>query len=148
MYYGLRVCCQINSLQWASEGWKGDFPPRNLKFSYQLFSKKRSFLSFDWVKSNFATIGPLQKYFLATPGKIHFGPPMEKILSTSMFITNLYRCDACGPGFSYTIIPLSIPVLAAASRRLSSSVSPVIRFLFLDLACKKCTYSPGLWSRR
>jgi len=49
--------------------------------------------------------------------------------SKRKFITSLYQLDACGRGFSDTIVPLSITVLVEASRqRLLSSVSPAIRF--------------------
>jgi len=57
-----------------------------------------------------------------------------KLLQNSewQIVTNAYQCDACGRGgFSDTIVPLSIPILVAASRRLSSSVASDIRFLFL-----------------
>jgi len=55
--------------------------------------------------------------------------------SQEQFITNPYQCDACDPGFSDTIGPLSISMLVVASRRLSSSVPPAIRFLFLHFTC-------------
>jgi len=44
-------------------------------------------------------------------------------------------CDACDRGFSDTIVLLSIPMLVVASWRLSSSVPPAIRFLFLHFTC-------------
>ena len=44
------------------------------------------------------------------------------------FITN--QCNACGWCFSDTIVPISIPMLVVASRRLSSSVLTDIRFMF------------------
>jgi len=55
--------------------------------------------------------------------------------SNWQFIINLYQWDTCGRGFSYTILPLSISVLVLAIRRLSSSVSHAIRFLFSILIC-------------
>jgi len=47
------------------------------------------------------------------------------------FITDLCQWDACGQGFSDTIVSLSIPVLVEASRRLSCSFPSAIWFLFL-----------------
>jgi len=48
------------------------------------------------------------------------------IITQQQFITNLYKWDACGRGFSDTIIPLSIAALVVASRRLSSGVSSAV----------------------
>jgi len=61
--------------------------------------------------------------------------------SNKQFIANLYQCDACGWGFTETIVSLSIPVLVVAHRRLSSSVSSFIRFLLFKfdfLHRRKC----------
>ena len=50
-------------------------------------------------------------------------------------ITNLYQWGDCGRGFSDTIVPISLPMLVVARRWLLSSVSPVIRFMFLEWTC-------------
>jgi len=48
---------------WASQ--RGPTPLRILKLDIfsSYFYKKGCFLSFEWWKCNFATFGPLQKYF-------------------------------------------------------------------------------------
>jgi len=51
---------------------------------------------------------------------------------TEVYCSNI-RKDVSDQGSSDTIIPISIPVLVVASRRLPSSVSSAIRFLFVDM---------------
>jgi len=60
-----------------------------------------------------------------------------KLLHNSkyQFITKSYQSDACDRGFSDTIVLLSIPMLVVARWRLSTSVPPAIRFLFLHFTC-------------
>jgi len=61
-------------------------------------------------------------------------------------MTNLYQCGMLVVEASLTLLLLylyiSIPMLVVASRRLLTSVSSAIRFLFLDLTLlysRKCT---------
>jgi len=56
-----------------------------LTFSHQFFAKKGCFLSFEWLKGNFAAFGPPEKIFLAHPWKIHYWPLPGNIPPAPMF---------------------------------------------------------------
>jgi len=62
-----RICSQLSSLAWASEGVREGLGPLDLR---KIFT-----FSFELVRQNLNTVGPNAKYFWPPLGKVHYTPP-------------------------------------------------------------------------
>jgi len=87
MYHTYRSWFLLTSSERSAEGVREAFVSPgfwNLTFSYETFSKKGCFL----VSSGWNEISPL----FGSLGKIHYRPPLEKILPTSMTAAHVRLC--------------------------------------------------------
>ena len=79
------------------------------------------------------TCGPLPKKWCIKVQKI--SECVIEVITSKKDLLQISQWETCGRGFSDNIGPISILLLALASRRLWSGVSSAIWFLLLDFLC-------------
>ena len=84
---------------------------QNLTFSHQIFSKKGSFLNFEWLKWNFATFSPRCKNHFGYLWKIYYWPlaGRKSLRRPSPMLSTMARSHQCFQfrGFERSNLPVA-----------------------------------------